>query len=265
MGKQIAFFKKNKADFADTAVLMTASEGNLYAPFVQRRSNNIGWMTTGSVDASNTTLTCDFSNLQTLTDIILVNHNFKSFTVKYWDGSTYQDFSPAVNETTNVDSTSRFSFATIDTTKIQVRITGTQIANSEKRLTQLIATELIGQLAAWALIKKPTHNRNKRDSTMLSGKHFIGENVGGFSVDLSVSYLTFDTDLTLMETLYGSGNGFLVWLCGGDEAQFRTKRIGYRLQDLYLMKCKNDYIPEWYASVYTTGVNITVQLVEVTN
>lgn len=265
MSSQILFFKKNKADYSNALAVATASEGSSYAPLTQRRSNSMGWMTTGSVDANNTTFTMDFGDLVSLTDIILVGHNFKNFKIQYWTGSAWSDFSPALSLTTCTDSTTRFSFASLSTQKLLLTIYGTQVANSDKKLNQFIATELLGQLVGWPVIQKPTWNKNKRISLMLSGKQMIADNVGGFAMDLYFKLWNTDADFTLLETLYDSGNGFLVWPCGGDETQFGTKREGFRLKDLFLMRCINNYIPEQYQGMYTIGTTLTMQLAEVTN
>jgi hypothetical protein len=266
IAQPIIFFKKNKMDYNFTEVLLTASQGSAYAPFVQRRSNNLGWMTTGSVDADNTTLTCDFVNSTTLTDILLIGHNFKNYTIKYWNGSSYVNFGTTINVTNSTDTTTRHSFASVSTTKIQCTITGTQVANADKSLNQWIATETIGQLAGWPLIKKPTFNYNKRVDTMLSGKKFVGINTGGFACDLSVKVWSSSADLTIVESLFVTGSGFLVWLCGGSTSQFSSSRFGYRLQDLFLMQCQNNYIPEWNQGLYKSGIgDLTLSLVEVSS
>lgn len=263
MSQQITFFQKNRADYSDTKVIATASEGNLFAPLVLNRNNTSGWGTSGSVDANNTTLTIDFGDTHTLTDLLLVKHNFKSFTAKYWDGAAWQDFSPAIAPTNCTDSTSRFSFSSVLAQKILITVLGTQVPNSDKSLCQVIATQLIGQLTGWPVIKKPTHNRNKRITTMLSGKQYIAENVGGFAADLVVTNWSSSADLSIVENLFDSNEGFLVWLGGGDETQFSSIRQGYRKEDLYLMRCSNNYMPEWAQGFYKSGLAITISLQEV--
>lgn len=260
---QVIFFNKNSADFTNLGVSLTATEANTYIANVQKRSNNIGWMTSGSVDANNTTITCNFNDLVTLTDIILVNHNFKSFTVKYWNGSAWTDFSTPISETASTDSTSGYYFNSVSCTQIQIIITGTQIANADKRMTQLIATSRIGKLFGWPVIQQPTFDLNKRNSTMLSGKKNIGVNLGGFQCKLSVSNWSNDSDLTIVENLYASGSPFLVWLGGGVETQFSSVRKGYRKQDLFYMKCANNLSPEWANGLYKSGMAIEIELVEV--
>lgn len=261
----IIFLKKNKADFSDANVIATASQASQYAPLVLNRSNNNGWMTTGSIDSDNTTFTIDMANSHLITDIILVNHNFKSFTVKYWDGSSYQDFSDPIAPTDCTDTTSVFTVEPISSTKVQLTILGTQIPDSEKRLTQFIITERIGQLTGWPIIENAAFDLNKIANRMLSGKTFITDNIGAFNCDLSVSIWNIDADLEIVENLHASNNGFLVWLCGGNENQFSMKRQGYRLEDIFLMKCVNNFEPNWASGLYKSGMEITVSLVEATN
>lgn len=263
MAEPILFFKKAKTDLSEDNVSATANEGSEFANYALNRSNLSAWITTGSSDSSGTTWTVDMTDEKTISEILLIKHNFKSFTVKYWDGAAYQDFSPAISETTNTEEVNRYSVTEVATSKIQITINGTMTPDEDKYLFQFIATEVLGQLAGYPVIKNPVLSRNKKKSTMLSGKLNISENVGGFSCDLSVSEWKSDADLTLVETLYSSSDGFLVWLCGGDEDQFASLRKGYRLEDLFLMKCVNDYEPEYVAGMYRRGMNITIKLAEV--
>jgi len=98
---------------------------------------------------------------------------------------------------------------------------------------------------------------------MLSGKSNFVSQIGGFTVDLKLKYWNDDDDLTAIEQIYTNRLPVLVWLCGGDEDQFTFKRIGYRMEDIYLMRPSNDYIPQWYSNIYTTGIDINIKLVEV--
>jgi hypothetical protein len=261
--KQITFFEKNKADFTDTLVSATASEASSYAYRVLDRSNLTAWVTTDSLDANNTTLTVDLVNQHQLTDILLVEHNFKAFTVKYWDGAAYQDFSTPIAETNCTDTTSRYSFTEITTTKLQVTITGTQVANDDKSLCQFIATKLIGTLNGWPLINNPVLSKNLQKTQMLSGKTNMIRNVGAFSCQLDVKNWRDSTDLTTVETLYDSVEGFLVWLGGGNESQFSSVRQGYRKKDIFLMSCVNEHVSQWADGLYKSGMVVSIQLAEV--
>lgn len=263
MAKRILFLEKNKLDISMTDVTITASQGEDFVDFMRNRSNTSAWVTSGSVDADNTNFVVDFVNSVDLDFISLVKMNFKNYTVQYWNGSIYTDFSTAISVSNNTSETKYHEFTSVTTTKIKVIITGTMTANEDKYLFQLIATEAVGRLNGWPVIKKPTLSRDKIKTKMLSGKLAIKEQIGAFSVDLEIKILSDSDDLDTIEALYDTNDGFLVWLCGGDETQFSSIRKGYRLEDFYLMKCADEYQPEFYKGVYSAGIATKVSLIEV--
>lgn len=263
MAQQIIFFEKPASDIGNPGVSATASQGAAYATYALNRSNLSAWITTGSVDADNTTWTLDMTDEKRISEILLIKHNFKSFTVKYWNGSAYQDFSPAINETTNTKAVNRYTVTPQSTSKIQITITGTLTPNSDKYLYQFLATEKLGQFNGWPQIKKPVHSRNRKKNGMLSGRSNIAENVGAFSCELSVKEWKDSTDLTLVERLYNMSEGFLIWPSGGDESQFSSARQGYRLEDIYLVKCADEYEPSFVSGQYQRGLDISISLTEV--
>lgn len=261
--EQIKFFKKNELDISRTDVTITADNGQDYVDFVRNRNNTSGWMTTGSVDADNTNFLVVWDDPVAIDRIILVGHNFKGYTISYWDGSAFQAFSTDINVTNNTETTTEHEFTSVNTERIAIVITGTMTANEDKRLTQLIAATAIGQLSGWPLIRNPKVGRNRTTSKMLSGKALVRENVGNFSCTLSVENWSSDADLALIEELYFKNEGFLLWLCGGDEDQFSSRRIGYRLEDIYLMKCADEHTPEWANGFYKSGMKIGIDMIEV--
>jgi hypothetical protein len=261
---QIKFWKKSYCDFEIASVSATASQGADYASFVLNRSNNSAWITTGSVDADNTTLTIDMGTPRTIDSIILLVHNFKAYTVKYYNGVTYVAFSTPIAETTNTQVSTFHTVTPTMTRYLQLQITGTMTVDDDKSLCQFIATEAIGQFAGWPVISSHNVSRLKNTGKMLSGKSNIQENVGFFSCNLSVECWTSDADLTLVEALYDSNEGFLVSLCGGVETQFKTIRKGYRLEDVFLMKPSNELSMDYLNGIYGTGVKVQVALTQVT-
>ncbi len=265
MASQLRFFRKNFADFEKSYVTATASQSPSTAINVLQRSNRTGWGTSGSVDADNTTLTVSFGDLGTVDSILLIGHNFKAYTVKYKDPTSgvYTAFSPAIAPTNSTDTTSFFSVTSVQTTDIQITITGTQVANSDKVLNQFIATTSLGQLAGWPVITAPTLAVNLTELATLSGKSAIIQNVGKYSTSLVVPNWSSSADLAIVESLYNSPEGFLFWPCGGDQSQFSSVRQGYRLQDIFLVRCKNEFTPEFTDGLYKTGMNLQIDLVEV--
>lgn len=262
MSYQIRFFEKSRSDLEYSIVSATASQGSTYASYALNRSNRNAWITSGSVDADNTTWTVSWTVGQTISEILLVKHNFKAFTIKYWNGSAYVAFSTPISQTVCTEETSWYSFNEVETTSIQITITGTQVVDDEKRLYQFICTNLIGQFNAWPVIDKPMVSKYRQTNAMLSGKSNVYENAGKFSCSLVIEALTDDDDLAIIESLYDSHEGFLVWLCGGSETQFKTIRQGYRLEDIFLMKCSNEYSPLYRDGLYKTGIKIQMDLEE---
>lgn len=263
--QQIIFFKKSRCDFSNSYVVATGSQGVGFESYIFNRNNSSAWITSGSVDADNTTLIIDLGEPKDVSDILLLKHNFKSYTIQYWNGSAYVDFSTIINPTSVTVDDSYHYFTKVNTQLIKITILGTQIVNADKFLYQFIATERIGQLAGWPIVAKPKISRNRKINSMLSGKLNVSENIGSVSFTLKCQMFSSDADLTLLETIYNYSEGFLVWLCGGSEAQFRTLRQGYRMEDTYLMKCVSDYKPEYYKGLYGSGITLDVDLEEVVN
>lgn len=264
MSAQIRFFEKNKCDFTNPNASASASQGNTYASFLLDRSNRTAWVTSGSVDADNTTVTIDFTENRYIDSILLLKTNVKSYTLKYWNGTTYVDFATAIDVTNNAEAVIFHSVTEVSTSRIQLTIRGTMVADEDKYIYQFICTSQIGQLAGWPIIKKPTHNLNRIVSKMLSGRVHVVESVGGFQMELAVENWSSDADLTIVERLFTISKGFHVWICGGDEDQFSSVRLGYRLEDFPLMRPTNNYVPEFAKGLYQSGLKIVIQLSECT-
>lgn len=263
MAGQITFFKKNRADLSFSHVTITASEGQDYVGFLRNRQISSGWATTGSSDAMNTTIEVDLVDPNEVDSIILVGHNFKSYKIENWNGSAWVPFTTPIDVTTEMKSTSYHSVTEGIITKVRLTIRGTQVADDDKFLSEFVITSKIGTLEGWPVIKEPTNSRDRKTVKMLSGKYSVRESVGAFTTKLQVKLWNISSDLDIVEELYASNDGFLLWLSGGREDQFAQVRQGYRLEDLPLMKCSNEYVPEFDKGLYKSGVNITIEMKEV--
>jgi len=266
MGQQILFFEKSKCDYANEAASVTASQGNTYVYRVRDRRNDSGWRTTGSVDADNTYIEADLADVYNVNNIILINNNFKSYIIQYRNpiNGLWTDFSPAINETNNTKTTIRHEFTGVTPRIFRITIYGTMTPNDDKQLTQLIITDKIGKLTAWPVIKSPKHDNIHALNIMSSGKYYVQKNVTSFMCELESKSWLESNDIAIIEKLFNSIEGFLVWLCGGDETQFSNLIQGYRLQDLYLMNTKKEYQPVFFKGIYNTGIKTSLPLVEVT-
>lgn len=272
MGKQIRFFRKNIIDLQNPDAEITVTDPIAYnsgqdiVDFLRNRNNNSAWLTTGSSDAANTEMLVQFGVGRDVTDIILVKHNWKAFTIQYWDEIAFDwaDFSTPINETNNSDETTNFQFDSVETNQIKIKIFGTQIPDDDKELFQLIVTSKIGSgsLEGWPVIKGATHDTNKRKTKMLSGKLHVIESIGSFGCDLDVTNWKSVKDIEVVEGIYFRREAVLVWLGGGDEEQFHVLARGYRKEDLYLMRPTDYYSPDYVKGIYSAGLKIKISLQE---
>ena len=71
-----------------------------------------------------------------------------------------------------------------------------------------------------------------------------------------------DHGLNYIDTAINGSEPFLIWLCGANEDQFTFKRIGYRLEDIYLVKSYTPVSCSYTKGLYKAGYNQTIELVE---
>jgi len=274
MSQQFRFFRKNLIDLDYNNVTFTitdsvaTSTGTTLTNLMLNRDNESGWSTTGSDDSANTQLDLVFNDVLQFDSIIMTGHNFDNFTIQYYnEGSmTYTDFSTAISPSGLTVDTSFFEFDSVDSSRLRIIIGGTQTADADKFISQLIVTRKIGsgQLEGWPLIKKPTLDLEKKALKTISGKSKIVRSVGAFSCDLDFKTWPSDADMTIIEELhFFHPNGFLFWPSGGDETQFKYKRINFRAKDIFLCGVDSEWQPEWYKGLYKNGVDMKVKLVEV--
>ena len=264
--------RKNYIDLSYSSPTITVTDstatndGSTFVDYLRNRDNESGWMTTGSNDAANTQLDIDMVDTKEVNTIILVKHNFKAFTIQYLDpvSSTYTDFSTPISETTNSDGTTEFYFDDVFFAKLRIIITGTQTADDDKTLSQLIITQRVGQFSGPPVFKNPRLDRSRKKLESLSGKAHVIERVGRYQTRLDFKVWPSDADMTLIETMFFYlPQGFLFWPGGGGGvAQYKYMRQGFKQEDIYLVKCTNEWEPEWYKGVFVNGISLFVDLVE---
>jgi hypothetical protein len=265
----IKFFRKNIFDLSNDNPSVTVTDGvasntgESYTDLMRNRNNMSGWSTTGSSDAGTTTMVIQLGDTRSFSDILLVGHNLKNYTLKYWDGTQYSAFSTAIAPTDNTLSTTYHTFTGVESSALQLIINGTQTANQDKYIKQFIITELLGTFTVEPEVM-PQFDKDRKVTKFLSGKSYVAKSVGGFNVRLRMKNSGANSaDLTLVETLFSAYEGFLVWICGGNTSQFELQREGYRLEDIFYMDVSNEYSPEYVESRWYNGMPIDLKLVEV--
>lgn len=263
----ILFFEKSKIDLSlGDLVSITIEDaiadntGEDIADYIRDRGNDSGWATTGSSDAANTRMTIIFGDSERISEILMIQNNFKSYLIEYWDGLAWQSLD---SETNNSEADVRITFAPLETDRLRLTVYGTMVADDDKFLSQLIVTDLIGQLETMVSIDEVRIGRKRKALEVLSGKMKLQRSVGAVSMRIRHNNVVNNSDLALVERLYESIDGFLVWLCGDDTSQFRNQVTGYRRKDIYLMNIPTEYGPSWEGGFYKNGIPIDFRLVEV--
>lgn len=262
VGKQICFFEKNFLDLDNESATVSATQGNDFAKYVRSRSLRSAWLTTGSVDADNTEFEIDLANSFNIDRMILVDHNFKSYKIEQYDFDS--GLWTSIFDTTNdVNTTSEIVLSEFYGQRFKITIRGTKVADSDKRLNRVLITKKLGQFRYWPKIDNPVVDQGRSVRKTLSGKSSVLRTVGAFRCSLKISNWKNADDLALIEALYRQVQGFEVWFSAGDETQFYYTAEGYRSRDIYLMGFSNDWSPSFKNGIYSAGMEVDLNLIEV--
>lgn len=272
----IKFFNKNLADSL-TGAVATATTGDPSAGFILDRNQYTVWRSVGSDDTTTETIIITLADAETFSRLFLINHNFKEYTVKYWDGiSAYIDFSnilginaatgSVISEDDYALSSSYYEFDEITTTKIQISVLKTQVVDDEKFLNLFVAATEIGTLDGFPVISDMTKDKNMRKAKLLNGRVFTDKSIETmrFSVNFKNYPPTLSGDLDLVRSLFERDDSFLVWLCGGRNSTpcFKYQLPGIRIQDLIQMQTTNIFKDKYRKNFYNGSVDLKLKLEE---
>ena len=263
-------FEKNKIDLDAPNISITVTDsvasdpGTDFGDLMRNRRNDSGWGTAGSSDAGSTTLIFNMTDDYLISDIIIAFHNLKRYTIDYWNGSAYVDFpgAEAVAVLNNVNNTTHHRFTPVTTSRIRLIIVATQTPNDDKYIGQFIITNRIGQFEVEPFIRKPKQERGRKIRKMLSGRSNITRSLGATSFAYQFPKNLNGADMAILQRMFEAVNGFIVWNCGGTVDQFPMVIPGFRMHDIYLMQCANDFDGEWNDGHFNHGQSTEVQLVE---
>ena len=264
----IKFFNKNK--IADGSTV--ASSGTSSSKFILDLDVDTYWTSLGSSDGVSEEITITTSKSQSIDRILLLDHNFKTYNIKYYDGSSYVDFSNVVgiggatsttiNETSFSQDSSYYEFTQVSTTSIKITVTHTQTPNQEKYLNQAIASSEIGTFVGYPSVNSITMDRNSRVKKTLGGRFSVqkGNKTFGFDIRFK-SYPSSDVynvDIDLALSLFETEDPFIIYACGGRyESQHFKKAIpGFRLKDAFLMQINKAYKLKYLKSIYVNPIDL---------
>ena len=264
----IKFFNKNK--MAEGATV--ASSGTSSSKFILDLDVDTYWTSLGSSDGISEEITITTTKSQTIDRILLLDHNFKTFNVKYYDGSSYVDFanvigiggttSSTINETSFSQDSAYYEFTQVSTTSIKITVSHTQIPNQDKYLNQAIASTEIGTFAGYPEVSSVTIDRNSKVKKTLGGRFSVQKGNKTFGYDIKFknypSSDLYNVDIDLAISLFETEDPFIIYACGGRyESQHFKKAIpGFRLKDAFLVQIQKTYKLKYLKNIYVNPIDL---------
>jgi len=267
MGK-IKTYEKNKLDQDNEAASITITDGvaddtgQAIVDLVRDRSNTTGHSTTGSDDTANTQYDIDLIDPFSVNRIILVDHNFDSYTFQYWDGAAFVDFSTAISEVGNAATTNFHSFNAVTPTLFRLIVQGTIVANADKRIAQIIITKDVGTFVAEPDLSRVIFDTDKKTTRLISGKRHISRKANSLMVRAVFPANKLQADIDLIKDLYTSFEGRLISLVGADDSGVGLTVDAFRDKDIFLMTPADDYNTAFMDGRFAHGQKNTINLVE---
>lgn len=258
MGNNIKFYSKNLID--DNATFSFTSANTAFAHYLYDNQRNNKVISLTSNDTTNEVWTITLNGTQAFDTIFIDNHNIKSGTLKYWNGSAYADFSTPIAWTANTSTTNLYSFTAVNTNSVQLTMSTTQLTNAQKYVGELRLFSLIGEL-----VKNPSSINNlefyrkKTVNETVAGGNILTLYGNKFKVSFTLNDAT-ETDVSLIENLANYAFPFYIHMCGGLTTY--TQR-GFRIQDMFFVNYINDFIPQLKENILDIGTIIEVELWEV--
>jgi len=266
----VKFFDQNFAGSSLGGIIAdTLGTGSSVVANAIDKNRQTFWKTVGSNDTTTETLTLTFPSTA-LTRLLLLDHNWKQYTAKWWNGSSFVDFTTVVgldgalgggiSETTFADPASYYEFDSVTTTEIQLTITKTQVANAEKYINQIVATTELGTLQGFPKVAVSKVSRSPRSTQMMSGRYKVVKSLEFADIQLDFSEYsgasTYSPDLDLMYALHDRDTPFFMWPCGGRRGvtYFKYQLRGMRLKDCYLVQLVTDLEGVLPQEIYTSTV-----------
>jgi hypothetical protein len=253
-----SFFTKNRINSGSTFVMTSAPSISTSALFDRKRTPKL--TSVGSDDVTDEVWQITFTGdvAKDISAILIDNHNIKSGNVKYWNGSSYVDFSPAISLSGNSDETSFFSFPQVSTSRLQFTFSTTFVVDAQKYVGEIMAFDLIGTPS-----RPPASFVISQKERSVIHETANGGNVYVFFGKKSKIKLTFSdasySDIDLFLSLKELGDVFFIYPSGGE---YEGVDIGLRMQDIYQVNYVNDFSPNLKSNILELNQSLALELQE---
>ena len=268
----IKFFEQNYALFRNGGRATATSNGDS-AKYMLDISRYTRWESIGSNDLTSETITIDLGTPKRIDTLLLSGINLKEFSIKYSAGATFLDFSnvvalngktkTAVNETAHEYDAAFYQFDPVTVSQIQIIASKTQVADQQKIIGQMIATEEIGTLLGFPRMR-PLASRNETKAKALSRRYVIQKTYETNRFRITFKMHPYQNDEDIIEKLFDRDDPFLVYPCGGRTGKpyFKIEQKGWRAGDIYNVQTTGRMKNEYERGVYSLGFNKSITLEE---
>jgi hypothetical protein len=250
------FYRKNKITDSTTFTCTSISAGTETLLYDRKRTSKC--FSIGSNDSTDEDIEIDFGGAVLVDAIWVDNHNIKSGSIQYWNGSAYTAFSTPATWSANANVTSFFEFNQVSTSKIRVRATTTMVANAQKFTGEIAVLELIGTPDAGPSEVHVALSEDSRIHRLANGGSVYV--LFGQKAQINITFSdALESDMSLFSTLKNLADPFYVYLSGGDQT---LTELGFRPQDLYLVNYSNPFETTLHSAVLGIGEEIALELLE---
>lgn len=219
------------------------------------------WSTSGqSTDGIDVHWACDFGAPRTIDTVFVYQTNISNLQAVYGTGDT--PF-PGCVSTKSIDGMHYYISCTpVITDRIKIIGSTTITANQEKYINEIYAFAELGQFE-YPVQLKAKKIKAQVDLKLEIGKHFIINKGSALEGQLVFKSHVNQNDIDLYTQLVERDSEFHMWPCGGVETQFAYKFWPYRFDDIFKVSVVKDITPTFTKNLYKTGLNDTLDIVEV--
>lgn len=256
----VRFFEMSFCDYARAEASVTPNNNAAEAESLINRDADWVWESVGSDDTDTVTITVDFGRSRAFDTLILTLCNLKGFSLSY--RASGGSWTTILTETANAAETYFARFAEVTAQEVRLAMTTTQTPDAQKTLRDLILTRQIGQLVGYPAVKI-TDAEKPSKKEMITGKARYVQDPARAEVSIQFRDHVGAADRDLVDALRRWREEFLVWPCGGNEAQFAHADIGWRLEDIFLVTRDRGFSHQFTKNLYFSGMTGSLDLVEV--
>lgn len=251
------FYKKNLLNDSAT---MTATSANVafIKNLYDRKPSTVVSSTTSNDTTPEVWEITPYDCSCPIDTIFIQNHNIKSGSITYYDGSSWVSFSTPATWSANSSKNSVFTFNGVPVKKIRITMNTTMVTNAQKYIGEIYLLQTIGTPSS-----PPSNPDGERNLEGVVHKTATG---GAYKVIRGEKHrwkLTFSdatpSDISMFYDLATSIDSFIVWPSAGvyDGVDF-----GYRIEDLYEVVWQNDFKAMPKGLMLKVGQSITMDLAE---